>query len=117
MAIKIVRFKDGLDVICDCEEVANGMVEITNPMLFEIRGINLILQVWLPMAVIKHNSVEIGMENILCVMDPTEDFEEYYINSVIKLEEASKKEREVVLTDEVLSAFEEKESNKSSLIH
>jgi hypothetical protein len=117
MAIKIVRFKDGLDVICNCESISDDIVEIIDPMLFEIRGVNLMLQVWLPMAVIKHNSVMIGMENILCVMDPTEDFEEYYMNTVTKLSEESKKEREVVLTDEVLSAFEEKESRKNSLIH
>jgi len=117
MAIKIIRFTDGLDVICDCEFTSNDMVEIIDPMLFEIRGVNLLLQVWLPMAVVKHNSVMIGMENILCVMDPTEDFEEYYINTVTKLNEESKKEKEVVLTDEVLSAFEEKEFSKNSLMH
>jgi len=50
-------------------------------------------------------------------MDPTEDFEEYYLNTVIKLTEADKKEKEVALTDEVLSAFEEKESRKNFLIH
>jgi hypothetical protein len=50
-------------------------------------------------------------------MDPTEDFEEYYLNASTKLNESTKKEREVVLTDEVLSAFEEKESRKNSLIH
>jgi hypothetical protein len=117
MAIKIVRFTDGLDVICDCEFTSDDMIEIIDPMLFEIRGVNLLLQVWLPMAVVKHNSVMIGMENILCVMDPTEDFEEYYINTVTKLNEESKKEKEVVLTDEVLSAFEEKEFSKNSLMH
>ncbi len=117
MAIKIVRFKDGLDVICNCEYTVNDTIEITDPMLFEIRGTNLMLQCWLPMSVIKENTVEIDADNILCAMDPTEDFEEYYLNTVIKLTEADKKEKEVALTDEVLSAFEEKESRKNSLIH
>ena len=117
MAIKIVRFTDGLDVICDCDFISDDVIEIIDPMLFEIRGVNLMLQVWLPMAVVKHNSVMISMENILCLMDPTEDFKEYYINTVTKLNEESKKEKEVILTDEVLSAFEEKEIGKNSLIH
>jgi len=117
MAIKIVRFKDGLDVICDCVYTSDDIVEITDPMLFELRGTNLMLQCWLPMAVIKENKVQIDMETILCLMDPTEDFEEYYLNASTKLNESTKKEREVVLTDEVLSAFEEKESSKNSLIH
>ena len=117
MAIKIVRFKDGLDVICNCEYTGDDMVEITDPMLFEIRGVNLMLQCWLPMAVIKENKVEVHPDTILCAMDPTEDFEEYYLNTVIKLSEAAKKEKEVALTDEVLSAFEEMESRKNSLMH
>ncbi len=117
MAIKIVRFKDGLDVICNCEYTGDDMIEITDPMLFEIRGVNLMLQCWLPMAVIKENKVEVHPDTILCAMDPTEDFEEYYLNTVIKLTEAAKKEKEVALTDEVLSAFEEKESRKNSLMH
>lgn len=117
MAIKIVRFKDGLDVICNCEYTGDDMIEITDPMLFEIRGVNLMLQCWLPMAVIKENKVEVHPDTILCAMDPTEDFEEYYLNTVIKLAEAAKKEKEVTLTDEVLSAFEEMESRKNSLMH
>lgn len=117
MAIKIVRFKDGLDVICKCEYTVNDTVKITDPMLFEIRGVNLMLQCWLPMAVIKENTAEIDADSILCAMDPTEDFEEYYLNTVIKFTESAKKEKEVALTDEVLSAFEEKESRKNFLIH
>ena len=117
MAIKIVRFKDGLDVICKCEYTVNDTIKITDPMLFEIRGVNLMLQCWLPMAVIKENKVEVHPDTILCAMDPTEDFEEYYLNTVIKLTEAAKKEKEVALTDEVLSAFEEMESRKNSLMH
>lgn len=117
MAIKIVRFKDGLDVICDCKYTKNDMVEITDPMLFEIRSVNLILQCWLPMAVIKDNKVEIEPENILCTMEPTDDFQEYYSSTIIKLKEASKKEKEEEIRDEILSAFEEKGSLKGSLIH
>jgi hypothetical protein len=49
-------------------------------------------------------------------MDPTEDFEEYYKSTVLKLQEEMKKEREVLLTEEVLTAFEEKAFNKS-LMH
>ena len=116
MAVKILRLKDGLDIICDCIFEKNDKLVIENPMLFELRGANLILQYWLPMAVIKGESVEIGMDNVVCTMDPTDDFEEYYTSSILRLKDSERKEREVTLNDEVLAAFEEKEFTKS-LIH
>ena len=116
MAVKILRLKDGLDIICDCIFERDNKVVIDNPMLFELRGVNLVLQYWLPMAVMKGESVEMRMDNILCTMDPTDDFEEYYSMSVIRLKDSERKEREVDLNDEILAAFEEKEIGKS-LIH
>jgi hypothetical protein len=116
MAIKILRFKDGLDVICDCIYENNNKLVIENPMLFELRGTNLILQHWLPIYVMKGESVEIKTEDVLCTMDANDDFEEYYISTTIRLKDSERKEREVELNDEVLAAFEEKEIGKS-LIH
>jgi hypothetical protein len=116
MAVKILRLKDGLDIICDCIFERDNKVVIQNPMLFELRGTNLILQYWLPMAVMKGESVEMRMDNILCTMDPTDDFEEYYSTSILRLKDSERKEREVDLNDEILAAFEEKEFSKS-LIH
>jgi hypothetical protein len=116
MAVKILRFKDGLDVICECIFENNDKLVIENPMLFELRGMNLVLQYWLPMAVIKGESVEIGVDNILCTMDPTDDFAEYYISSMERMKNFERKENEVNLDDEILAAFEEKETGKS-LIH
>jgi len=88
MAVKILRLKDGLDIICDCIFEKDNKVVIDNPMLFELRGMNLVLQYWLPMAVMKGESVEMRMDNILCTMDPTDDFEEYYSMSVIRLKDS-----------------------------
>lgn len=115
MAAKIVRFNDGLDVICIYTTVSKNVSVLENPMVFQIRGVNLQLQPWLPVAVIQHDFVEVSNDSVLCTMDPTEDFEEYYKNTVLKLQEEMKKEREVLLTDEVLTAFEEKAFNKSLL--
>lgn len=116
MAVKILRLKDGLDIICDCIFEKDNKVVVDNPMLFELRGMNLMLQHWLPVAVMKETSVELKAEEILCTMDPTDDFEEYYITSVIRLMDSERKEREVDINDEILAAFEEKEISKS-LIH
>ena len=116
MAVKILRLKDGLDIICDCLFEKNGKIIVENPMLFELRGTNLVLQYWLPMAVIKGESVEMGMDNIICTMDPSDDFAEYYQSSMQRMKDFERKEREVELNDDVLAAFEEKETGKS-LIH
>jgi hypothetical protein len=113
--VKLLRLKDGIDVICDCIFEKDNKIMIDSPMLFELRGMNLVLQHWLPVAVMKGDSVEISSNDILFTMEPTEDFEEYYINAMVKLKDESRKEREVELNDEVMAAFEEKEIGKSLL--
>jgi hypothetical protein len=115
MEIKLVRFKDGLDVISYCNEHSYE-VELTSPMMFELRGMNLVLQHWLPVAVMKGDSAKVGLDCIQCMMDPTDDFASYYSETVIRMQEKMEKESEVALTDEVLAAFEDKELGKS-LIH
>lgn len=116
MAVKILRLKDGLDIVCNIAEEKDNKIVIENPMLFELRGVNLILQYWLPMAVIKGESVEIGTDSVLCSMDPSDDFSEYYVNSMNRMRDFERKENEVELNEEVLAAFQEKET-KNLLIH
>jgi len=48
-------------------------------------------------------------------MEPTEYFEEYYTNAMVKLKNEDRKANEVELNDEVMAAFEEKEIGKSLL--
>jgi hypothetical protein len=115
MAVKLLRLKDGVDIICDCLYEKDNKLIIDSPMMFELRGMNLMLQHWLPVAVMKGDSVEISANDVLFTMDPKDDFEEYYINSMIKLKDEMRKENEVDLNDEVLAAFEEKEIGKSLL--
>ena len=113
--VKLLRLKDGIDVICDCIFEKDNKIIIDSPMLFELRGMNLVLQQWLPAAVMKGDSVEISSSDILFTMEPTEDFEEYYTNAMVKLKNEDRKANEVELNDEVMAAFEEKEIGKSLL--
>jgi hypothetical protein len=113
--VKLLRLKDGIDVICDCIFEKDNKIMIDSPMLFELRGMNLVLQQWLPAAVMKGDSVEISSSDVLFTMEPTEDFEEYYINAMVKLKNEDRKANEVELNDEVMAAFEEKEIGKSLL--
>jgi len=113
--VKLLRLKDGIDVICDCIFEKDNKLIIDSPMLFELRGTNLVLQQWLPAAVMKGYSVEVSSSDVLFTMEPTEDFEEYYINAMIKLKDETRKENEVELNEEVMAAFEDKEIGKSLL--
>ncbi len=95
MTVQIVRFKDGLDVICNIDyKDLSDKVELFNPMIFEVRSTNLVMQQWLPLAVIKGNSVMIDNREILCVMDPNDDFAEYYEETVRKTNEVLRKKEE-----------------------
>jgi len=116
--IKIVRFKDGLDVICFYFLYEN-MLEIKNPMVFEVRNGNLIMNQWLPLSLMKTNHVVVKMEDVLCMYDPNESFEEYYLNTVEKmnefLEQKASKENEEMM--EILKAVEELETYKGITVH
>lgn len=121
MTIQIVRFKDGLDVISyvntELEEV-----ELTNPMMFQIANAHLLLEHWLPLAVMKEKSVKIPKSEILCFMEPNTEFAEYYdhavtkVNLVVNSSPAGNKEEPNEL-DLVMDAMEELESNKELIIH
>jgi len=119
-AVKIVRFKDGLDVVCFFEQKENNF-ELTNPMLFEVRNANLQMMQWIPMGVVKNDMISIDKDNILCSFEPTDDFKEYFITVTEKLfapeEESSKKKRKKEEIKEILDAISELESVKGTSIH
>ena len=83
--VKIVRFKDGMDVICFFDNLNAEVVDIIEPMMFEVRNMNLVMQQWLPIAMIKENRASVKWEDILCVMEPSDDFKEYFHTTVEKV--------------------------------
>jgi hypothetical protein len=121
--VKIVRFKDGLDVICFFDNLNAEVVNIIEPMMFEIRNMNLVMQQWLPIAMIKENRASVKWEDILCVMEPSEDFKEYFQTTVEKVNDTiSKKKNSPVGEEEeymmeVLSAMDEMDNLKNIKLH
>jgi hypothetical protein len=121
--VKIVRFKDGLDVICFFDNLNAEVVDIIEPMMFEVRNMNLVMQQWLPIAMVKENRASVKWEDILCVMEPTEDFKEYFHTTVEKLNltldkkknDSTDEEKEYML--EVLSAMDEMDNTKNLKLH
>jgi hypothetical protein len=115
--IHIVRFKDGLDVICCMEQLDSFQIKITNPMMFEIRNSNLILQHWLPIDIMKGDSVAINTEDVLCVFEPNDEFAEYYLNTVAKMTEILRGKANIEEGINIMESLTELETAKGTLIH
>jgi hypothetical protein len=116
--IHIVRFKDGIDVICEMEELDSFQIKISNPMMFEVRNSNLLLQHWLPIDIMKGDAVAINTEDVLCVFEPTEEFTEYYLNTVDRMAEILRNRSKVKEEDvNMMEVFKDMESIKGNLLH
>jgi len=121
--VKIVRFKDGLDVICFFDNLNAEVVDIIEPMMFEVRNMNLVMQQWLPIAMIKENRASVKWEDILCVMEPSEDFKEYFHTTVEKVNDTLNKKKNASTDEEkeymleVLSAMDEMDNTKNLKLH
>jgi hypothetical protein len=121
--VKIVRFKDGLDVICFFDNLNAEVVDIIEPMMFEVRNMNLVMQQWLPIAMIKENRASVKWEDILCVMEPSEDFKEYFHTTVEKVNDTLDKKKNASTDEEkeymleVLSAMDEMDNTKNLKLH
>lgn len=116
MTIQILRLKDGSDIICNTESVAPGMVELQYPMMFSMVNKNLVLQHWLPLAAMKGTSVRIPRDEIICYMEPNDDFSDYYNTAVNKIANAMEIDTEEQIGD-IMDAMDELESSKGISIH
>ena len=116
MTIQILRLKDGSDIICDTDIKNTETVELNYPMMFELVNQRLMLQHWLPQAAIKKQSVTIRISEIVCIMEPTDDFMEYYETAVNKLNSVVEHQEEDDFND-IINAMDELENNKGISIH
>ena len=120
--VKIVRFKDNLDVVCFMEELEDNKFSLTEPLIFEIRNSNLVMQQWLPVAMIKENKTIVNGSDILCVMDPEDEFLEYYMTTVEKLNQSKlpktkSKDEEKELLIGIMEALNEMDNTKNLILH
>lgn len=121
--IKILRLKNGEDIIGYVKSENNITYDISEPMTVdvEVRGSNaghLIMNNWLPVQLIKLNEVTIKSEDILLIMEPQDHFVEYYMDTVDKLKMILDAKREAAnMTDEqlteILNALEDMDEGSS----
>ena len=116
--IKIVRFKDGLDVVCHFNYTSEDetIMELETPMMFEVRNTNLVMQNWLPLSLMKVNTVKIKTEEVLCLIEPSDEFAEYYHETVTKMNRFGKKQTEEE-THQLMEALAELEDMDESELH
>ena len=117
--IKIIRFKDGIDVICNLIQM-KGEYTVENPMYFEIKNTNLVMQHWLPLAMIKENKVTIKNEDILCIFEPSNTFSEYYSDAVEKITNVLNGKEDTEDMDEmeeIMDAMEQLQFDKDLVVH
>ena len=123
--IKIVRLKNGEDIIGQL--TANGInsYDITEPMSvdleFQGRELGLVMRHWLPVQLIKKNEIILEKHDILCVIDPADDFCEYYTNTIKKIQDLLKAKKIVqnMSDEEINEALQEFEdlNHDGNILH
>ena len=127
--IKIVRLKNGEDIVGQLHDYKdnNGNIEsydVIEPMTVDVEYRNkeagLVMRHWLPVQLIKHNEINIKQQDILCLLEPADEFAEYYVNTVEKIHDLLKAKNLVdALNDEevndIMDALEELHEHGNTL--
>ena len=94
MEIKILRLKNGEDIVGQITTKDDDTFDVLEPMTvgidFRGREAGLVMQHWLPVQLIKKNEVNISNNDVLCFIEPDNNFCEYYVNTIEKIHELLK---------------------------
>jgi hypothetical protein len=86
---QIIKLQNGIDLIANVSMNNDDSYLLDEPMEFglEYRNgeSNLIMKHWLPVQLIKKNSIQIQVKDILSFVEPDDSFCEYYINTIEKI--------------------------------
>lgn len=122
---QIIKLQNGEDLIANVVMTSNEHYTLDEPMEFAIdtkntQSAGLIMRHWLPVQLLKKNSIELHTKDILAILEPEEEFCEYYINTVSKIKELLKA-KEIIdeMDDEelgiMIEEFEELRINGDTL--
>jgi len=121
--IRIVRLQNGEDIM-GCFTANNQNYDISEPMSVQIehngRESGLMMHHWLPVQLLKRNEITLEQKDILCVLEPNEEFCEYYLNTVEKIKDLLKAKNIIDSMDEeeienAREAFDELRNNGNIL--
>ena len=114
--IKIVRLQNGEDIIGNLTNEDIGKFTVEEPMAVNIeyrgREAGLMMHHWLPVQLIKKNEILLENKDVLCILEPNDEFCEYYLNTVEKIKELLSAKNTLdgldeEETDNIMDAFEE----------
>lgn len=89
--VRIIRLVSGEDIIAFYEE-DDDMVLVGNPMTMMFKRLPtgkavMMMSPWLPLEVVDEDIVSIPLSQIITVMNPKKHMQDYFVNSVIEMEE------------------------------
>jgi hypothetical protein len=122
---QIIKLQNGTDLIANVAMNNAEEYVLEEPMEFNIdfrgRDSGLVMRHWLPVQLLKKNSISIKSKDVLSVMEPEDEFCEYYLNTVCKIKELLRAKSLVDDMDddeiqEMLDDFEDL-SNDGDTIH
>jgi hypothetical protein len=73
--VRIIRLKDGEDIITSYHLNSNGIIEMYDPMTLFYKRLSagksmLLMSPWLPMELVQTNSACISMNEVLTIVEP-----------------------------------------------
>jgi hypothetical protein len=122
---QIIKLQNGEELIANVDlSITGTSYVLEEPMKFWIDYRNnnsLVIQHYLPVQLIKENKISINVKNILTIMNPTEDFVEYYYHTIEKIKRLMKAKADIAdMTDEeinyIINEFE-MENNETGTLH
>jgi hypothetical protein len=123
MDTKIIRLKTGEDIIANIFFINNGF-HLTDPMVIQLafrggpRGI-LSMAHWLPVQLIKENSVTVSISDVLTTIEPSDEMKEYYNQTVTKMKKVVQvqEESDKLTEDEINIMMEALEEREGQIVH
>jgi hypothetical protein len=102
--VKIIRLSTGEDIICGLIENGDRYF-LQDPMIFIIKDTGkqfiLMLQNWLPLQVMKENNTIINASHVITIMEPDENFIEYYIEYIKDMKENKKAKEDLANMEDI----------------
>jgi len=122
---QIIKLYNGEDLIANVDISITGTSYILEePMRFfiDFRNNNaLVMQHYLPVQLVKNNKVSVKDKDILMMIDPDEEFVEYYYHTIEKIKRLMQAKTDIAeMSDEeinnIINQFE-MENNETGILH
>ena len=102
--IQIIRLKNGDELIANVSVTGTNYL-LEEPMLFMLDGRGnrgqLMMQHYLPVQLLKKNEINISLSEIFAVMEPDDEFAEFYQNQIERMKMLMKAKDELSNGEEI----------------